>query len=190
MGIGHKMRLKRLIQPLLFAVVVCTLAAVAVALLCPSAAMGILMVLFGGPASDDELIKGQFDCTLPVFSEIVIVDRSGDPTDRDNPRRLVVEVAIDGYPDPIGCQAELVYFHSDPSYVSLYWSEQECEQQDLLVRAAQRQLEDDHAGAPLPSRPGVVAQLLQVWIDRGWIVLADIKHPEMREMVSGALEGR
>ena len=185
-----RLQLKRLARSLLLSIVLCMAGTAAIALIYPPIAISVLMVLVGGPHSDAELVEQQFDTRLPVFSDIVIVDRSGDATDRDDPRKLILQVVIEGYPDVSRCEGELVYFHSDPSFVSLSWSNEECQLQDSLVRAAQRQLEDDHAGAPLPARPGVVTELLKRWIERDWIVLAEIKHPEMREMVNSALEGR
>jgi hypothetical protein len=175
---------RRALLILTFAAVV----AVAAGLSCRPILYGLGIWLFGGPQSDRQLIGQRFDTALPVFSEIAIVGATGDATNYDDPRKIVVHVVIDGYPEPISCHGEVVYFHGDPSFVSLSWSDDECELQDRSVRQAQRVLEEYYASGPLPANAELLAQLLEQWILRDWIVLSDIKQPEMRAMVSSLLE--
>jgi len=149
----------------------------------------VLIVLFvllasilgstGCGASDEALIKGEFDLEYPGYSDIKVLNRAGEGTGI-SPMILTLQVTMESYPDSVVCEGELFYFHSDPSYREMRWYTLEAIGHWLLVEKARYHLK--YAVYPY-DWPEPVALLLKRWIEKGFINIDDITNPGMRRQI-------
>ncbi len=137
--------------------------------------------------SDNELIQSEFKRWSPGYSSIKVLNREGDGTGA-NPRVLTIQATINSYPDSVVCEGELVFFHSDPSYLKMGWYTLEGIGHALLVQWASSRLKDSARSAPSPYQPELVSLLLKRWIDSGLIKLDDIKNRRIHDRVKSWVE--
>lgn len=149
--------------------------------ICISCLIGCASCGIGGVPTDNQLIETEFGRWSPGYSSIEILDRKGDGT-ADNPRILTIQATINSYPDSVVCEGELVFFHSDPSYLDMRWYTLEGVGHALLVQWASQSLKDS-----FPQREPV-SLVLKCWVDNGLIELDDIVDEFVRQQVESWIE--
>lgn len=129
---------------------------------------------------DEELIERSFDNKdLPGF-QVEIVKSHGETVSRT----LQLRVAIQTYPEPLMCEANIVHICCEPWNYDLSWESEVCEDQWVLVRSAQQALsEEEDTLLQFPSERDQVEQILRGWLQRGWIKVSDIRDVEMQRML-------
>jgi len=146
----------------------------------------LFMVVMMHPLTDHELINHEFTPHLPGFSDIRVLQR--EEHDGGFTKVLTITVSIDGYPDKVVCQGVIYYKHGDPTLLATKWADKSCEEKYFLARKAQYMLDPRSAEYPLSEQDHILAHLLAAWIKQGKIKPSDIKHPEMRALVTRLLE--
>jgi len=133
--------------------------------------------------SDNQLIDDHFDQKLPGFTTITILDRQGKGSGGD-PRILTLQVSLNTGRKPELCEGKLMFFISDPSFLSINWNTLHCTLQVLLVRMAQTAIK----GSPNTTcHQEKVASLLTYWVQNHEISIDKIMNQTINSLVKNSL---
>ncbi|MCX7681843.1 MAG: hypothetical protein N2508_07765 [Anaerolineae bacterium] len=160
----------------------------AIFLLAIAALVG-LIVYFGRPLSDDQVLRALFGPKFPGYSAIRILERRGERT-VEHPRVLVVEVVMENYSGQVTCQGEANYIKGDPSFLSFGWYDWACTGHSMLVAGARQALFEDTDQSPAHCDVYIedIALVLKRWVESGWIDIDQIRTPSVRARVSYLIE--
>ncbi len=135
--------------------------------------------------SDNALIKTEFDRWSPGYSSIEVLRRQGEGTP-SNPRILTIQATINSYPHDVVCEGELVFFHSDPSYLQMRWYTLEGIGHAYFVQLGSTMLK--RTVRYVPGRHELLSLLLKRWVENDLINLDDIESRQTRDIVKSWIE--
>jgi hypothetical protein len=139
------------------------------------------------PVSDNQLIKSSFMSKLPGYSSIKVIKRIGEGT-VENPRVLIIEVALESYDDPLTCRGEIRYIRGDPSFRDLRWYDWTCISHWNLLEIAWDVLLYDEGPTFCQTQIEDVALVLEHWVEKGCVNIDQIRRSEVREQVDYLLK--
>jgi hypothetical protein len=137
--------------------------------------------LYLRPRSDEDLLSMLFDRGFPGYAQISILEVEGEGI-RRIPRRILIDVSMEAFPEPVTCTGEIFYGLGDPMALNVQWHTLQCVGLHHMMERARTAVQ---AGMkPTICHAETITNLLAHWVKTNVIAPAEINARDLRERVT------